>query len=110
MLRFKQAVRIRALTPQLTEMLAAAAVWSEQTRIDVEVNSINDGDTIHQHDSLHGYDLAIDLDTVGDKTPDLKLLYRFLRRVMAPQYDVVFENDHIHVEWDSRRGALPAGF
>lgn len=110
MLRFKPAVRIRQLTPQLVEMLAAAAVWSEQTRVDVEVNSINDGDTIHQNDSLHGYDLAADLDTVGDKPPDLKLLYRYLRRVMPPQFDVVYENDHVHVEWDARRGQLPAGF
>lgn len=110
MLRFKPAVRLRALTPQLVEMLAAAALWSEQVRVDVEVNSINDGDTIHQHDSLHGYDLAIDLDTVGDRTPDLKLLYRFLRRVMPPQYDIIFESDHVHVEWDARRGQLPANF
>jgi hypothetical protein len=107
MLRFKPAVRIRMLTPQLVEMLAAAAVWSEQTRVDVEINSINDGDTIHQHDSLHGYDLAADLDTVGDKDADLQLLWRFLRRVMPPQYDVVFETDHVHVEWDARRGPAP---
>jgi hypothetical protein len=107
MLRFKPAVRIRLLTPQLVEMLAAAAIWSEQTRVDVEVNSINDGDTIHQHDSLHGYDLAADLDTVGDKATDLQLLWRYLRRVMPPQYDVVYERDHVHVEWDARRGPAP---
>lgn len=110
MLRFKQGVRVRLMTWQLAEMLTAAALWSEQTRIDVEINSINDGDTIHQHDSLHGYDLAVDLDTVGDTTNDLKRLYRYLRRLMPPQFDVVFEGDHVHVEWDARRGPLPAGF
>lgn len=107
MLKFKTAVRIRLVTPQLAEMLAAAALWSEQTRIDVEVNSINDGDSIHQRDSLHSYDLAIDLDTVGDNRSELELLWKFLRRVMPPQYDVVWESDHVHVEWDARRGPAP---
>lgn len=110
MLRFKPGVRVRTFTPQLAEMLAAAALWSEQIKIDVEVNSINDGDTIHMNDSLHGYDLAADLDTVGDAGNDLKRLFRFLRRVLPPQFDVVYENDHVHVEWDARRPPLPAGF
>lgn len=107
MVRFKPEVRIRTMTPQLAEMLAAAAQWSEHTRVDVDVNSINDGDAIHQKDSLHGYDLAVDLDTAGDKATDLQLLWRFLRRVMPPQYDVVYEVDHVHVEWDARRGPAP---
>lgn len=108
MLRFKPEVRIRTLTPQLAEMLTAAALWSEHVRVDVEINSVNDGDAIHQKDSLHGYDLAVDLDTVGDRRDDLVLLHRFLHRVMPPQYDVVWEQDHVHVEWDARRGKLPA--
>lgn len=104
MIRFKPEVRIRVVTPQLAAILAAAALWSEQTRVDVEVNSINDGDSLHQRDSLHGYDLAADLDTVGDKPEDLRLLNNYLRRVMDPQFDVVYEIDHVHVEWDARRG------
>jgi len=104
MLRFKSDVRIRIHTAQLAGMLYWASMWSEQCRVDVEINSINDGDTIHQKDSLHGYDLAVDLDTVGDKLDDLRRLFQFLRRVLDPQHDVIFEGDHVHVEWDARRG------
>lgn len=105
MLRFKPEVRIRTMPPELAAILAAAALWSEQERIDVEINSINDGDTLHRVDSLHGYDLAADLDTAGDKPADLERLYRFMRRVLRPEYDVINEKDHVHVECDyaSRR-------
>jgi len=107
MLRFKPEVRVRIHTAQLAGALYWASMWSEQSRIDVEINSINDGDTIHQKDSLHGYDLAVDLDTVGDKHDDLVRLWLYLRRVLDPQYDVVNEGDHVHVEWDARRGPAP---
>ena len=107
MLRFKPAVRIRIHTAQLAGALYHASMWSEQSRVDVEINSVNDGDTIHQKDSLHGYDLAVDLDTVGDQANDLTRLWMYLRRVLDPQYDVVFEGDHVHVEWDARRGPAP---
>lgn len=108
MLRFKTGVRIRIHTAQLAGALYHASMWSEQSRVDVEINSVNDGDTIHQQDSLHGYDLAVDLDTVGDQASDLTRLWMYLRRVLDPQYDVVFEGDHVHVEWDARRGKAPA--
>ena len=107
MLRFKPEVRIRVHTAQLAGALYHASMWAVQSGVEVEVNSINDGDAIHQKDSLHSYDLAVDLDTVGDRSDDLAQLWRYLRRVLDPQYDVVHEGDHVHVEWDARRGAAP---
>lgn len=107
MLRFKPEVRIGVHNAQLAGALYHASMWSLQSRVDVEVNSVNDGDTIHKKDSLHGYDLAVDLDTVGDKTDDLHRMWLYLRRVMDPSWDVVFEGDHIHLEWDARRGPAP---
>ena len=67
MIRFKPEVRIGFLDRRLADVLAAACQWSARTRIDVEVNSINDGPSVHMATSLHAYDLAIDLDTVGER-------------------------------------------
>lgn len=106
MLRFKPEVRIGYFQPMLYHILEAATLFALRHRIDVEVNSINDGQAVHRAESLHGFDLAVDLDTVGDRAPDLELLANELRRVLHPQYDVIFEGDHVHVEWDARRGPL----
>lgn len=105
-LQFKPEVRITYLTPQLANVLQLATLWSLRTRIGVEVNSIDDGQNVHMQTTLHGYSLAVDLDTVGDKQPDTEELAEYMRRVLDPQYDIVWEGDHVHVEWDAHRGPL----
>jgi len=104
--RFKQEVRIIDLPWQLVAVLRLAALWSLRSRIHVEINSIDDGAGVHMGGSLHGLSLAVDLDTVGDKNPDIEQLAEFLRRTLDPQYDLVFEGDHVHVEWDAHRPAI----
>lgn len=107
MVRFKPEVRIGYLTEPLVTMLQAAALWSYRARVEVEINSINDGIDVHMNQSLHAFDLAIDFDTVGDKQTDLLSLADYLRRALHPQFDVVWEGDHVHVEWDAHRGPVP---
>jgi len=104
--RFKLEVRITYLTEQLADVLQLASLWSLRTRIDVEVNSIDDGAAGRLADTLHGCSLAIDLDTVGDKQPETQQLAEFLRRALDPQYDLVWEGNHVHVEWDAHRPPL----
>lgn len=101
-IRFKPEVRAVAWTPQLALILARASDWSLRSGVDVEVNSIDDG--THGVTTLHGLSIAIDLDTVGDLRKDLVLLHQFLAAVMPQEYDVVWEDDHVHVEMDVRRG------
>lgn len=105
-LRFKPEVRIVDLSARIAGVLELAALWSLRTRVDVEVNSIDDGAFGRLQNTLHGFSLAVDLDTVGDKQDDLEELAEYLRRTLDPQYDVVWEGDHIHVEWDVHRGPL----
>jgi hypothetical protein len=105
-LRFKPEVRVIYLTEQLADVLQLAALWSLRSRIDVEVNSIDDGAAVHIADTLHGCSLAVDLDTVGDKQPETRELAEWLRRTLDPQYDLVWEGNHVHVEWDAHRPAL----
>jgi hypothetical protein len=107
MLRFKPEVRIGVLTAPLSEILYHASVWSVRTSVDVEINSVNEHVAGRLVNSLHYVDLAADLDTVGDRTPDTEALRDYLTQVLPPGYDVVYEVKGdarwIHVEWDTRR-------
>lgn len=106
MLRFKPDVRIRDYTEQLGVLFLAASRWSLLVGIEVEVNSVDDGAAIHQADTLHGWSLAADLDTVGDARKDTASLAAFLRRVLPIGWDIVDEDDHVHAEWDTHRPPL----
>lgn len=106
MLRFKPEVRIIYFDKRLSDVLAHCTLWSLRTRIDVEVNAIDERPSQHSPTTLHGQSLAIDLDTVDDRRADTEALADYLRRQLSPQYDVLFEGDHVHVEWDARRGPL----
>ncbi len=52
---------------------------------------------------MHPWDLALDLDTEGDRFSDTEQLYGYLARILSLDYDVLLEKDHVHVEWDTRR-------
>ena len=105
MIRFLPAFRVGYWSAQLSTVLEAASRWSVAARIDVEVNHGADG--THGAGSLHPDDLAWDLDTVGDAPADLAALYEYLRVWLPEGFDVVWEGDHVHVEWDvHRRSAL----
>lgn len=106
MLRFKPDVRIVYFTEQLDLMLRVATLWSCRTRIEVEVNSIDDPARDRADTTLHGKSLACDFDTVGDTEADTRALADYFRVMLPPQFDVVWEGDHVHVEWDVRRGPL----
>src|SRR6202007_62499 len=106
MIRFKPEVRIVMLTEQLATVLVQAALWSLRTRVEVEVNSVDDGPNIHMQQTLHGYSLAVDLDTAGDKADETEELAQVLRRALDPQSDVLLESTHVHVEGAARRPPL----
>ena len=106
MLRFKPEVRVVFFTEQLLAIFQACTLWSFRARVDVEINSVDDGADVHKVGTLHGRSLAADLDTVGDKQTDTLQLAEYLRVVLPPQYDVIYEGDHVHVEWDARRPPL----
>ena len=105
-LRFKPEVRIVYHTEQLAHVFLVASLWSLRSRVDVQVNSVDDGAGAHLLNSLHGCSLAVDLDIVNDRQLDLEELAEYLRRTLDPQFDIVWEGDHVHVEWDAHRGPL----
>ena len=106
MLRFKPEVRIAHFNARLATMLETASIWSEINGVDVQVNSINDPAPNRVATSLHPFDLAIDIEPIGNIRSDRQALAEYFRRVLDPQYDVVYETSHVHVEWDAHRGPL----
>lgn len=105
MLRFESNVRIVYFTEQLARVFHLASVWSLVERIDVVVNSVDDG--THGARTLHGFSLAPDLDTEGDRPEHLPKLHGYLARHLPDPFDVVLEPTHVHVEYDTRRRPPP---
>jgi len=101
MIRFETNVRIAQWTGAFEAIFLNSSMWSNRSGQGVVINSIDDGK--HGTDTLHGLSLAVDLDTEGDDPKDLESLFQYLRRTMPAQYDVIFEGDHVHVEWDVKR-------
>jgi len=98
MLRFSPGVQVQYFNSRLTIVLEYASVWGLRARTAVDVNAIDDKQ--HGAITLHGFSLAVDLDTDGDRLADLKSLHGFLARYLPLEYDVVLEGDHVHVEFD----------
>lgn len=101
MLRFAPGVHVKYFNRRLSDVLEYASAWGILSRIVVDVNSIDD--KAHGARSLHQWSLAVDLDTDGDRSADLQRLHGFLARYLPPEYDVVLEQDHVHVEFDAKR-------
>jgi hypothetical protein len=106
MLRFEPTVRIVYFSEPLSKALHLASVWALVSKIGLVVNSIDD--LQHGPTTLHGFSLAVDLDTEGDKPEDLRPLYGYLARHLPEGFEVLLERDHVHVEWDMHRAPVPA--
>lgn len=106
MIRFLPTVRLVELPDELCRVLQLAALWSLRAGVDVDVNSVDDGR--HGASTLHGASLAVDLDPATDTAEHTRGLAVFLARRLPPGFDVVFEADHVHVEYDSGRRVPPA--
>jgi hypothetical protein len=105
MLRFEPHVRIVFFTEALARVFHLAACWSLIEGVGVVVNSVDDGK--HGSGTLHGYSLAIDLDTEGDRPEHLPRLHGYMARNLDAPYDVVLEATHVHVEYDTKRKLPP---
>lgn len=92
--------------PHLAELLTLATTWSAMHKVDVQINSIADPAPGRVPDSLHPFDLAIDIEPLGNTQADRQSLAEFFRCWCGDHYDIVFETSHVHVEWDMHRGPL----
>lgn len=105
MLRFEPTVRIIYFSEQLARVFHLASVWALVSGVTVVVNSVDDGK--HGAVTLHGFSLAPDLDTEGDRPEHLPELHGYLARHLPQPFDVVLEATHVHVEYDTKRKLPP---
>ena len=66
----------------------------------VVVTSGNDGE--HRNDSLHYEDDALDFRVWGTDREQRASILEYLRHMLGDQYDILDEDDHIHIEWDPK--------
>lgn len=97
-LRVKPGVRTRGLTPHaLLGLVQVALVFMMHDRPCI-VTSVTDGR--HSRGSLHHTGEAFDVRRRHLGPVELNAIVPSLRRALGPEWDVVVEATHIHLEYD----------
>lgn len=92
MITVREGVELEDVSPEIV----LAMVIARTLFFGMEVTSVRDG--VHMEGSLHYVGRAFDfVHPMMSRASALRL-----RGHLGPQYDVIFEEDHIHVEFDPR--------
>ena len=88
------------------QLLEVVNEWSRRNGKAVTVNAIDNG--THGNNgtafTFHGLSLAWDFGVIGSRKIDFDSLADYLKMRLFLEYEVLVESDHIHVEWDTKRG------
>lgn len=102
-MQIKSGVKMTGLVPQL--LVGLMALKEEYDKLGVEVVITSGTDGRHSVGSKHYAGAALDVRTRTLKDPDItgpQIVHR-LRGKLGPDFDILFEGDHIHVEYDPKR-------
>ena len=102
MIYLKQGVKLARLTPQILLAVAVADQVYSQFDTPLVITSANDGR--HMYGSYHYQGKAIDCRTrnLPSRETDAIAIAAELRGRLGPDYDIVVERDHIHIEYDPK--------
>lgn len=99
----KPGVDLRNLVPQMAVAYTVAALIYQKFGYVCTITAAFDGvhmtNTLHQRDGLCR---ALDLRTNTLNPHDIPLVHAMLKEALGPQFDVVLEKDHIHMEFDPK--------
>jgi uncharacterized protein YcbK (DUF882 family) len=100
MLSLKNDVNLNGAKPEIA--IACLVVYSvyRDFGYDCVLTSANDGQ--HGFGSLHYAGLAVDFRTHHVQANDIEPLADTIREALGPQFDVVLEDTHIHVEFQPK--------
>lgn len=103
MVKIKPGVTILGLVPQMTIAIMAADAIFERYGVDCVITSGNDGK--HSAKSKHYAGMAVDLriNNLPNPEADGKAIAAELNEALGVDFDVIFEVDHIHCEFEPRR-------
>jgi hypothetical protein len=97
----KMGVDLRGLSPQMAIAYTIATfVYSSKTGQRCIITSGSDGK--HGPNSLHYKGKALDLRTSNLKPAEIHPVYITLKESLGEQFDVVCEQDHLHIEYDPK--------
>jgi hypothetical protein len=97
----KAGVRLANLTPQIVLALMVADQEYRKSGFNLVVTSISDSK--HGIGSLHYSGQAADLRTRTVPVKHRQSLRDTIARMLGPEFDVVLESDHIHLEYDPQQ-------
>lgn len=101
MLLLKPGVRVAGLRPEILFAVIAAERVCAEMGVDCVITACVDG--VHKAGSLHYCGLAVDLRSRDFGPGDADEAIARIKQCLGADYDVVLENDHIHVEFDQEQ-------
>lgn len=106
-MKIKKGVNLPDIRPQIWFALGVVENELDQLKAgELVVTSLRDGR--HAPNSFHYAGLACDIRTRHFTPAALADLVRYLKaRLDLKGYDVVAESDHLHIEWDPKKGDQP---
>jgi hypothetical protein len=103
MISLKSDVEINGIRPEISLAISIAHSVMIRRGWDLLVTSVRDG--VHMEGSRHYSGCAFDLRTNNLDAQQISLLRNELAGALGPDFDVVIEASHLHVEFD-RRGEM----
>jgi len=100
MIRLKPGVRVMAVRPEFLLAVRAAEAAVEARGLAFVITSVTEGR--HSKTSLHDAGAAFDFRSsgmTGDQVDDVAVE---LRSALGPDFDIVVEHDHFHVEFQPK--------
>lgn len=101
MLRLKEGVRSVGIRPEIALAASVSASVFETFGHDCIITSLTDG--THSATSLHYAGSAMDLRIRHLPQGATQKIVDVLSEALGPDYDVVLESDHIHLEFQPRK-------
>lgn len=103
MMFIKKGASINGIKPEIVHALNVASdVWKQLFSVNPYVTSGTEGK--HSRGSLHYVGYAVDLRS-NNLTGDSQVMaIRALKECLGIEYDIVLEPDHIHLEFQPKRG------
>ena len=101
-MRIKEGVTVNGVQPECIMGLLIAETVFQNMGYSFTVTSLTDGASWRKPGSLHLAGLAFDIRTWDIPESQIELVCDNLRKRLGPEFDVVLEPDHIHVELDVR--------